>query len=305
MSLFRDLAGLGLITSAYNNLGNIGDTAYNRSQILAQLGLDQSQFKPFSVTTGTGSNVNVSDDGSINMMPGGVESALSSSLLNQAGQFIGGVDPSAFSDSSSQAFGLGSDFMNQLGTSTADREADIFNRIRAAQRPEEERQSLALEERLANQGRLGVSTSMFGGTPEQLALNKAREEAKQNAMIAAMGQARAEQAQTGELARAFTGLGGDLANRGQQMGMSAFGGAYLPQAQLLNALQQGINTSGLAQRGQLYGANLFGESSMSGLEALLGAGLGQTKLIGDVGQGLLRASASGSGGLFDFLDGLF
>jgi hypothetical protein len=116
-----------------------------------------------------------------------------------------------------QAFGAGSQFLGQAGaapadvealrqqyaqmagqsamdvlTPTAAREASVYDRIRATQRPEEERQRLALEERLAQQGRLGVRTAMFGGTPEQMALSKAQEEAQDRASLAAMQQAQAQ-----------------------------------------------------------------------------------------------------------------
>ena len=51
--------------------------------------------------------------------------------------------------------------------------------MHAAQRPEEERQRLALEERLAAQGRLGTSSAAYGGaTPELLALSAAEREAR-------------------------------------------------------------------------------------------------------------------------------
>ena len=104
----------------------------------------------------------------------------------------------------------------------ATREQDIYNRIRATQEAEEERQRLALEERLANQGRLGVRTAMFGGTPEQLALAKAQEEAQARASLAAIQQAQAEQAQEARL------------------GTQLLGAAYLPEAQAQNALQRGL-----------------------------------------------------------------
>ena len=45
------------------------------------------------------------------------------------------------------------DFFGRVLTPTQQREAQIFERMRAVQRPEEERQRLALEERLAAQGR--------------------------------------------------------------------------------------------------------------------------------------------------------
>jgi hypothetical protein len=52
-------------------------------------------------------------------------------------------------------------------------------------------QGSGLEERLANQGRLGVRTAMFGGTPEQLALEKAIAEQQAGLGVSAMEQARA------------------------------------------------------------------------------------------------------------------
>lgn len=186
---------------------------------------------------------------------------------------------------------------NIPGGSAIDRERTVFNRIRAMQLPEEERQRLALEERLASQGRLGVQTAMFGGTPEQFALAKAQEEAQNQASIMAMQQAQQERLQQAALAEQVLGLGSGLfANQlamqqaQQGMGLSELGAAYIPQAQALNLLQQGLAASELSQRGQLAGASMFGEAKMSGLEALLGAGLGQANLIGAAGTGLLAGA---------------
>ena len=67
-----------------------------------------------------------------------------------------------------------------------------------------------MEERLAAQGRLGVQTAQFGGTPEQLAFGKAQAEARNAAMLQAMGQAQAEQAQLANQAQMFTGMGSQL-----------------------------------------------------------------------------------------------
>ena len=103
---------------------------------------------------------------------------------------------------------------NVLG-STADREADVYHRIRATQRPEEERQRMALEARLFNQGRSGVSTNMYGGTPEQLAMAKAQGEAQNSASLAAIQQAQAERQQSLGEAQTFGGM------FGQQAGLSS------------------------------------------------------------------------------------
>ena len=179
---------------------------------------------------------------------------------------------------STGAFTGAQTLLDAVTTDRATREQDIYNRIRATQEAEEERQRLALEERLANQGRLGVRTAMFGGTPEQLALAKAQEEAQARASLAAIQQAQAEQAQDARL------------------GTQLLGAAYLPEAQAQNALQRGLLASQLAQRGQLYGTGLFGEASIAGLDALLGSGIGQAELMGRLGTGLLSGAIGGSGG---------
>ena len=157
---------------------------------------------------------------------------------------------------------------------TADREAAVYERIRAAQLPEEQRQRLALEERLAQQGRLGVRTGMFGGTPEAFAMEQAQAEARNRAMLMAMQQAQAEQMQQ------------------QQLGMSALGGAYMPQAQLLNVQQAAQLFPQMQQQAQLFGTGTYGETMMSALEAQLIAEQKAADLMGAAGTGLLGSALS-------------
>lgn len=171
-------------------------------------------------------------------------------------------------------FGGAGNFFGQAQQSTAGREQDIFNRIRDAQRPEEERQNLALEQRLAAQGRLGVRTADFGGTPEQLAMSKAQSEARNTAMLGAMQQAQAEQAQQAALGQQFLGA------------------SYLPQAQMLNALQPGLAQQQMAQQAQQFGTGLFSETAMSGLEARLIAEQARANLLGGVGSNILSGLMS-------------
>jgi hypothetical protein len=246
--------GLGALTSAYKDLGDIGERAYGGSQDIANQALQQTQFQPFGVTSATGAEFGVAQgpDGQLraNMALSPQEQAMQQSLLSGA-----------------------QGFYDQAMMPTAGREQEVYNAIRAMQTPEEQRQQMALEERLANQGRLGVSTNMYGGTPEQLALSKAQAEAKNQASLMAMQQAQQQQAQQAQLGQQYMSAG------------------YIPQAQLLNTLQATSLYPQLAQRGQLQGAGLFGEASMGGLEALLGAGQGQANLMGALGAGLL-------GGLF-------
>lgn len=269
----QGLAGLGLLTSAYGRLGDIGERGLTLGQQLAETQLGQAAFRPYTVTTATGGQFGMTQDP--------VTGAMTYQL---------GVSPEeqAFRE---QMFGGAGQFFEQAAMPTADRESAVYERMRAAMSPEEERQRLALEERLAAQGRLGVQTAQFGGAPEQFALAQAQEEARNRAMLSAMQQAQREQAQQ-------AALGGQF-----------LGSSYLPQQMLLQALTPGQTAAAQQQQAQLYGTGLFGEATASGIDALLGAGLGQANLMGAAGTGLLSGLFSGSGssggGGFDQLRKLF
>ena len=195
-----------------------------------------------------------------------------------------------------QLLGGAGGFFGQAAQPTMDREQAIFERIRAAQRPEEERQRLAMEERLAAQGRLGTSSAAYGGaTPELLALSTAEREARDRSMLTAMQQAQAEQAQQAALGGQFLGAG------------------YLPQQQLIAATQPGLIQQELGQQAQQFGTGLFGETALSGIEAQLLAEQARANLLGGIGSNVISglinqqraASAAPSSGGGSSLGGLF
>jgi len=118
---------------------------------------------------------------------------------------------------------------------------------------------------------------MFGGTPEGLALAKAQEEAKNQAMLNAMTFAGQEQ------------------SRQANLGSGLMAAGYVPQAQLMNVAQLGM-TGAEQRRAQLaQQANTYGETYSSGLQALLGSAMGQAGMYKDVGTGITQAAL---GGLF-------
>lgn len=245
----------GLLTGeAYGRLSDIGRQARTGAEELAARQLEQTQFRPFTVTTATGAGMGtrVTPEGAIETTMGlsPEEVALQSQLLGGAGGFFG-----------------------QAVQPTVDREQAIFERMRRAQRPEEQRQRLATEERMAAQGRLGLSSAAYGGaTPELLAQETAINEARNRAMLAAMQQAQAEQMQQAALGQQFLGAG------------------YLPQQQLMAATQPAQQLAALQQQAQLQGAGLFGEATMSGLEAQLIAEQARANLLGQTGTGLLSGA---------------
>lgn len=187
-----------------------------------------AKFQPFTVTTGLGTATTTPEGGyTLSMTP--EQQALQTQLLGQAQGLFGqvGVDPS-----------------------TA--QADLYEQMRAVQRPEEERQRLALEERMLSQGRMGLQSAAYGGSsPELLAQETARQEAMAKANLSARQLAMGEQAQA---LTAATGL---------------LGAGYTPQQQALAALGYGIEGGKLAEVGRRTGAELFGQLGGMGLEALM------------------------------------
>jgi hypothetical protein len=152
----------------------------------------------------------------------------------------------------------------------ATREQDIFGRMQATLQPEQERARLQLEERLANQGRLGVRTAMFGGTPEQLALEKAIAEQQAGLGVSAMEQARQEQALQSQ--QTLAGLGETRARLGLlgELGLSSIPTAYSGQNQLLANLQPQLEAQRIATALQSTGLGLGTQLAESTLESQLG-----------------------------------
>lgn len=265
-------AGLDFAKSGYDKLGDIGEEArglYSGPDGLAQELQGMMEFQPYTVTSATGSQFGMAPrsstgvDAQGNPIPGAMDYDLTLSPEEQALQ-------DAQLGRAESMFGL-------AAVDPAAREQAVFDRMMTAIMPERERESNRLQQQLQGQGRLGVRTDMFGGTPEQLAMAKAQEEAYSQNMLAAMNFAGQEQSRQAALGS------GMLAN------------AYVPQAQLLNALQPGMTASEqrraqLAQQTQSYG-----ETYSTGLQALLSSALGQAGQASSVGSGLATAAL---GGLF-------
>ena len=226
----------------------------------------RSEFKPFTVTTPTGSRATLGAGG-MDTMLSPTEQALQSRMLgfgSEAFGFLG--DPEARAAEQASVIGM----LTQDPSQRATRESDIFGRLTAAQQPEQERARLELEQRLANQGRLGVQTAMYGGTPEQLALQKAIQEQQANTAVSAMEQARAEQALQSQ--QTLQGLGETRARMGLlgELGLQSIPTAYAGQQQLLANLQPQLEASRIASALQSTGLGLGTQLAESTLESQLG-----------------------------------
>ena len=364
MGILGDLLG-SVAEDLYTNIPAEVKKLYTDD--LEQLVAPDIAFKPFTVSGPTGRIQATKAGGTkytLDPTSANIQSALESAALSRfgttpagagqlgaaGGQLLGlgqqqlGMDPFGLAGqeaAAQQAFGLGGQFMGQAGMPMAGREQDVYNRIRATQLGEEERQRLALEERLFNQGRGGVQTAMFGGTPEQLALAKAQESSQNQAALMALTQAQQEQRQAADIGATYGQLGSNIATQRQaletaqqmqalqaltggmglltggmglqqaqqQLGLGALGGAYVPQAQLLSAIQATQLFPQLQQQAQLFGTGQYGETMMTGIEAQLIAEQARANLLGGIGSGLLGGLfspvATKSGGVGTAIGSLF
>ena len=206
----------------------VGRAGLELAEQLGQRGLEATAFKPYTVTSNL-ARVGTDPSGGFTTQLSPEQQALQNQIMSQAGGFFG-----------------------QLQADPAAVQAGIYEDIRATQRPEEERQRLALEERMLTQGRLGVSSAAYGGSsPELLAMETARQEAMGRANLGARQQALEEQQQAASLA-------GGLLSAG-----------YTPQEQALQLLDASQISAGLQQTGQLAGADLQSQLGAAGIESLL------------------------------------
>ena len=309
-----DLASTGLNLTAYNDLLNrLGDVGAGLASGAKEIGAtagEATKFEPFTVTTGFGT-AKATDEGGYTTTLTPEQQARQTALSGIAGSLLGGFTGLAPDVSTFQTGALAGaeEALTRARASQGTREADVYESIRAAQRPEEERRRIALQEQLQAQGRTGLRTAQFGGSPEQLALAQAQEEAKNRAALSAIQQANTERQQDLASAQGLFGLTGQAAglpalleaaqlqNIGAGLGLEA-----TPEQLLLSTLSPAINIASLADMGRRSGAGLEAEAGISGLEALAQTELGRASALRDLYGGLLSAGkVGGEEGLFEKL----
>lgn len=302
------LLGTGLGIDALNEMRGLGKEAQAEALRIGQQAQQDTAFKPFSISTGFG-GVQAGPQGGYTTTLSPQQQALQGQLAGITGGLTGGFGMGApdVSGIQGQALGGVQGLLQQAQGGIAGREQDVYDRIRATQMPEEQRQQIALNEQLASQGRTGLRTAQFGGSPEQFAMEKARAEAMNQASLASINQA--EQQRTNDLAAAtgMFGLGSQASFlpsglQQAQLGnlQASMGLQYMPEQQLLASMTPAISLADIAGAGQRTGAGLFNEAAAAGLEANLGAQ--QTRAEGLAGlynsllnaQGQTAASATGS-----------
>jgi len=164
LNLLQGGANLGLMEKFIGDVRTAGTQQQQGINSLMNTVRSDLTFKPYTVTSATGGFTTGPEGGSSTLAP--ELQQMMSRLQEGAGMFY-----------------------NRGLADTGDRAAQITAQMEAALAPQRERERLALEERLLGQGRLGVSTAAYGGTPEQLALSKAIEEQRAVNAVNARNQA--------------------------------------------------------------------------------------------------------------------
>tara|TARA_X000001382_G_scaffold47462_1_gene32125 strand:+ start:42 stop:1925 length:1884 start_codon:yes stop_codon:yes gene_type:complete len=214
--------------------------------------------------------------------PTGLEGLTQAGISGAEGYLGSAGQPSDIEALRAQYAGLAGQAGQGLLVSPEQRQANIYESIRATQTPEEQRQRLALEERMLAQGRTGVSSDAYGGaSPELLAMETARQEAMARAGLSARQQAMAEQQQGLATAQSLTGLTTGLAGTSSDLETAGIGrGTAL--ANLGLAGTQASNTIGRQQLEDLMNLQRSDMSSAQIQQALQQGRLG-------LGTGMLQA----------------
>ena len=262
MAWYDDLANLiptaGSVATAYlpyestgqlmEDIKQTAGTFQTGAEQLGQKAAAATAFTPFAVKTGTGTT-QIGAGGGLTQTLSPEAQALQTGLLQQATSMMGQQPVSA---------------------------QGLFQQLQQTQAPEIQRQQQQLSQQLQAQGRGGVQTAMYGGTPEQLALNKAIQEQQSQNLLTAMLTAPQLQGQ-------------NLANIN-----TALTGAFTPQAQQLATLTPALSASQIAQSAGQGASEALYKTGIQGLEAEAAL----QKTLSDLESNRAQALAKSLSGMF-------
>lgn len=289
----RDLESLG--EDAKTFIGMPAGGLYNTVK-------SDTQFKPFNVFSNAGNiAANATGGTTYNLSP--EQQALEKSLRSGGSQLVDAVlGRGDFGTYNSETGQMEQDMRSEQAAlidlfagplrqeNLMEGEQSAYDRLQALRRPSQDRARLQLDQEEFAEGRQGLQTAQYGGTPQRFALEKAIEEQNAADALNAMGIARQD---AGALSNArLTALQQQLAEKGlgADIATQFLGSSYAPENALLNAAQPSLTLSNIAstagrQLGQ-YGTSL-GQGQMA-------YDLGAQSAATNLRQGTMK-------GLFDLL----
>jgi len=165
-------------------------------------------------------------------------------------------------------------FFNQAAGGYDQYQQGVYDDIRSTQMPEEQRAMAAQEQRLLAQGRGGMRTNQYGGSPEQLAMQKAIGENRNAASSQAWLMGQQQQAQDANLGQMFQTA------------------QYMPQAQALNMLNPALQGAQLQQAGQLAGANIGAQLGLGQVQSQVNTEQIRANMLGNLFNDIGNAAAT-------------
>ena len=259
-------AQMAILNQAKQDAGAIPGQVMEGVNTIAGMTQPHTTFKPFTVTTAQGGTSTLGPQG-MTMGLGSQQQQMVDALQQQATQQAG--------------------MMGQVSPE------QLMSQMQSLRAPQQQRDQQALEERLAAQGRLGVQTAAYGGTPEQLAMQKAIQEQQSADSLAAIQGSRNLQTQ-------------DINNLTGMLNAS-----FMPQNQLLASLDPALKAQQIGAGLQQTQANVLGQLGQQYISEIPNAALTQAGLSQAQAQALMGmlGGSSGQGGssnlLGDLIGGLF
>ena len=220
-------------------------------QELGTTAAGMAEFKPYTVTSNLVQSAATTPEGGLDLQLSPAEQARQNQYLGQAQSMFGGLTGDV------------------AGGSQA-----IYEQMRAAQRPEEERQRLQMQEGLFRGGRGGLQSNMYGGgNAETFGAEQARQEAMLNAQIAARNQFGVEQQNMLQSAQ----------------GLQAAG--YNPQTQAIGLFGAADSPASFADAARRQQGSLYGQAGLGGLEGFMEGQKQANELRQIQMQGILNAAS--------------
>jgi hypothetical protein len=307
------LLGAGANYAAYEKvlglLEELGVDSTEGMRKIGQAAQSDTAFRPYTVTSNTGARFTTTPQGGLRYEMSEADRKRQRSLFGQASDLYGMVGQGlSESDRRLQQRRLdeSKSMFKKALIDPSQAAGDYYENIRAAQRPEEARQKMALNQSLFSRGRGGISTAEFGGTAEEFGYEKARAEAGLQASAMARQQALGEQQQMFSRGQALAQQAylpeqQQMAREQQALAQAnaLMGAGYQPQQQALSLFGASQIPSQLAQKSQLSGAELAAQANIAGLEGMLGMGKVGAETTTAFLQSLVQALTA-KDGLFDF-----
>jgi len=318
------IGSLALVEKTLDDLRDAGKLATSGAAAIGQQAQKDVQFKPFTVSTGTGDTVTTTPEGGVNVGLGDRQQRFQTDLFNKfaadvnpygrPGLQLTGASDRGYDPVYAKAMQGTKSLFDPVLQDPETRSQAIYELLRQTQRPDEQRQQALLDESLVNRGRQGMRTAMFGGTPEQLAMNKALQETQADTRLKAMQMARAERADDLGTQRSLFDLSGaalaapEAVKAAQLQNLTGMLGlGYTPSQMAMGAIPAATDIASIVDTGRRQGAGYLADTSLAGLQALLQAEATRANLLGEVATGMLSGASQAGGGdeysLYDLATG--